>query len=153
MIRVELDKSEIPGVVEALERMPNAFVAKVLSRTAVALKNETPDVTGNMTQSIQHNMTGEAQGEVLFDKNYASFVHDGTSGAFGSRGGNEFRNNIQDWMKSKGIGVTKQSLFLISRKIAKEGVKPNPWVNDFVESHRMTAIMQRVVKQVTADVA
>lgn len=112
----------------ALAKFPhaqNAFVKSVLARAAVKVKQGAPQATSQMTNATRHQMLDELTGEIVIGTNYAGYVHNGRK-----PGGVDLAA-IEDWAKVKGL--PDGAAYPIARKIAKDGVKGEPWVADYVE--------------------
>lgn len=128
-----------------LVALPNRFVQNVLARTSAKLKQAAPATTGQLEIAGRHEMTGYAQGRVIFDTNYASFVHDGRGA-----GGVDFYA-IKDWVKSKGLAP--ESAWPIAQSIKKKGTQKQPWANNFIDSVRMRQLVNAVIQQEARRVA
>lgn len=144
-IKLSINDKALQSQIENLDGFPNRFVATVLARATVKLKQEAPADTGQLARSGRHKMTGYAAGEILFDTNYSRFVHDGR----GKGGVNLFA--IQDWVKSKGID--RKAAFPIARSIAKKGTRKQPWAKTFVESVSMRQVINAAIKLESSNAA
>ena len=144
-IKLDVDWQKLAKNNENFATIPNRFVNAVLARTTAKLKQEAPADTGQLARSGRHYMTGPAEGEILFDTNYAGFVHDGR----GKGGVNYFA--IADWVKSKGL--PEDAAWPIAVSISKKGTKKQPWARNFIESKQLQIIINAELRRAVNRVA
>lgn len=115
------------------------WATQLAARTATALKPLTPAATGQLARSIRSYSTGKASAEVLVDSNYSIWAHDGRG-----PGGVDV-GAVVDWAERKGLGAGAG--FAIARHIGVFGTKPNPWVDNYLESNDFTELSERVAQR------
>lgn len=133
MIHVQVSAADLAELMERLGGLPNAFLQDVVARTIPELQERAPKATSNLTRSVRPRVV-DGEGEILFDTNYAGFVHDGRPA------GDVSFDEIADWVKVKGL--PESAAFPIAQSIRRKGTKPNPWVSDFVQSVDMRNVVQ-----------
>lgn len=150
-MNIKIDSTEIKAALEQLRGVPNQFVERVLARAASATRALAPVASGQLASSGRHRMTGPNTGELIYDTNYSTFSHFGTEPIRAGNGG-EFLNAIKDWARVKGL--PEAAAFPIARSIAKKGVTPNPWLQDYLESDKFQrmaiAVAEKEVQRAVA---
>lgn len=135
MIGLVIDEAQLQQLIKNLGLLPNEFLQDVVQRSVPGLQEAAPKATSNLARSARPRVW-DGQGEVLFDTNYAGFVHDGRPA-----GGDVDFAEIEDWVKLKGL--PEEAAFPIAQSIKRKGTKPNPWINDFVGSVAMREVIQQ----------
>ena len=140
-VTIELNTAPLQQKLKSLRGVPNNFVRNVIARAASAAKPLAPVATGQLASSGRSRMVGDGDGEIIFDTNYAGFGHEGTDPITSGSGG-DFLLAIQDWVKVKGLPT--EAAFPIARSIARDGVKPNPWLKDYLESSEFERMAEQL---------
>jgi len=128
--------------------MARANREKILTKLTKRLKELTIDqlfskginATGTLARSLDYvdrTSDGKTAVEIVME-DYGFAVEDGRGGAK-RKGSSDWRPQIINWMRAKGIrpkkGVTmEQASYLIYRKINKQGYKANPFVEPALAS-------------------
>jgi HK97 gp10 family phage protein len=152
MIRVRLEGlDKAIRNLESWETEKIQAVANQFSRSALAVEREAkirvPTNYGKLKTSIQHNITKTDSGRVISadveaDTEYAAFVEFGTKAnvqvplelaeyartfyASGTGTFDQLLENIKEWARKKGI--PQEAAYPIARKIAREGVRAQPFL-------------------------
>lgn len=134
MIELRVNQSGLDELIARLGWLPNEFLQDVVHRSVPELQELTPKATSNLARSARPRVW-DKKGEVLFDTNYAGFVHDGRPA-----GGDVSFEEIEDWVSAKGLPAS--AAWPIAQSIRRRGTRPNPWINDFVNSVALRDVMQ-----------
>jgi hypothetical protein len=99
------------------EKKMDTAIRRSLERIYREIDAEAPKDTGDMARRWKR-IIGRFQGTLQSETNYAVYVNDGTKPHFPPI------SALKDWSRRHGIPA-----FLVARKIARMGTKPNPFIN------------------------
>lgn len=138
----------------ALDRYPDRLIDAVeaaLHRGAIEIarsgRRYAPKAFSTMTNSINADRVGELHYVVAPHVNYAAFVEGGRRP--GKQPGTA--NGLMEWVRLK-FGVQGKELdrttYLVARAIARNGIKPQPYMRPAADDHR-----DRIIANVRASAA
>ena len=130
---------------DRLEKNLKQAITRSVRETARSARSHAPKAFSTLTQSIRSKMVSPLEGLVAPGVNYAEAVEQGT-GVYGPAGqaSGKFApiENIIDWVKLVGIQPTEPDMdqvdvaWLINRKIATTGTKPQPYMQPAYDENR-----------------
>lgn len=130
---------------DTLEKNLNKAISRSVSEIARSARRNAPKAFSTLTNSINDRMVSPLEGLVAPGVNSAEAVEKGT-GIYGPAGQASGKLppvvNILDWVKVKGIQPTEPDMdqedvaWLIARKIATTGTKPQPYMQPAYDENR-----------------
>lgn len=133
-------------VADAFKRLPESVLKEVdgalgngAARIVREARERVPRVTSELTKTIKNTRVSLLEHHITAEKEYASFVEEGTDGT--TKSGKRKKGQvgtltsaIRAWVKKRNIiprteGMSQDSLAaVIARKIAREGTEPHPFM-------------------------
>ena len=130
---------------DKLEKRLNQAISRSVSEIARSARRRAPKAFSVLTNSINDRMVSPLEGLVAPGTNYAEAVEKGT-GVYGPAGQASGKlppvENILDWVRLVGIQPREPDMdqddvaWLIARKIATTGTKPQPYLQPAYDENR-----------------
>ncbi len=147
-----------------LARHMNKKIDKRIHLIARTARDKAAKAHTQLTNSIQPRMVSPFEGQVSVGMDYGQAVEEGTGiyGPLGQASGKmPPRNAIMDWIKVRRVEPQDTSMdledleFLIARKIATTGTRPQPFLIPAAEEHEAGTIrdMNKAVDDSLAEMA